>query len=58
VIGQEGDSLGGTVASVMTVPEYGIVVAATSNISYSDTFSLAVKVAEAFAEYAKTPASR
>ncbi len=38
------------VASLMTFPEYGIVVAVTSNISYADTFSLAVKIAEAFAE--------
>ncbi len=34
----------------MTVPKYGIVVAVTSNISYADTFSLAVKIAEAFTE--------
>jgi len=58
VIGQDGDSLRGMVASLMTVPKYGIVVAATSNISYADTFSLAVKIAEAFADQAKSPASR
>ena len=39
VIGHDGDSLGGMVASLMTFPEYGIVVAVTSNISYADTFS-------------------
>jgi serine beta-lactamase-like protein LACTB, mitochondrial len=50
VVGHDGDSLGGMVASLMTVPEYGIVVAVTSNISYANTFSLAVKIAEAFAE--------
>ena len=50
VVGHDGDSLGGMVASFMTVPEYGIVVAVTSNISYANTFSLAVKIAEAFAE--------
>jgi CubicO group peptidase (beta-lactamase class C family) len=50
VIGQDGDSLGGMVASLMTFPEYGIVVAVTSNISYADTSSLAVKIAEAFAQ--------
>jgi hypothetical protein len=43
-------SLGGMVASLMTVPEYGIVVAATSNISYADTFSVAIKIAESFVE--------
>jgi CubicO group peptidase (beta-lactamase class C family) len=50
VIGHDGDSLGGMVASLMTFPEYGIVVAVTSNISYADTSSLAVKIAEAFAQ--------
>jgi CubicO group peptidase (beta-lactamase class C family) len=50
VIGHNGDSLGGMVASLMTFPEYGIVVAVTSNISYADTYSIAVKVAEAFVE--------
>jgi CubicO group peptidase (beta-lactamase class C family) len=49
VVGHDGDSLGGTVASFMTLPEYGIVVSVTSNISYADTFSIAVKIAEAFA---------
>ena len=53
-IGHDGDSLGGMVASLITVPEYGVVVAATSNISYSDTFSLAVKIAQVFAEQGKT----
>jgi hypothetical protein len=40
VIGHDGDSLGGMVASLITVPHYGIVVAVTSSISYADTFSL------------------
>jgi CubicO group peptidase (beta-lactamase class C family) len=56
VIGHDGDSLGGMVASLMTVPEYGIVVAVTSNISYADTFSLAVKIAESFVEQGRRPA--
>jgi len=50
VIGHDGESLGGMVASLMTFPEYGIVVAVTSNIPYADTSSLAVKIAEAFVE--------
>jgi serine beta-lactamase-like protein LACTB len=49
-IGHNGESLGGMVASFMTFPEYGMAVAVTSNISYADTFSLAVKIAEAFAQ--------
>ena len=55
VIGHDGDSLGGMVASLMTLPEYGIVVAVTSNISFADTFSLAVKIAEAFVEEGRRP---
>ena len=55
VIGHDGDSLGGMVASLMTVPSHGIVVAVTSNISYADTFSLAVKIAEAFADRGERP---
>jgi hypothetical protein len=33
----------------MTVPEHGIVVAVTSNISHADTASIARRVAQAFA---------
>jgi serine beta-lactamase-like protein LACTB, mitochondrial len=46
--GHDGDLLGGTVASFMTFPD-GLVVAVTSNISYADTYAVALKVAEAFA---------
>ena len=49
VIGHDGDSLGGRVSSFMTFPEYGITVAVTTNISYADTYGVAVKIAEAFA---------
>jgi serine beta-lactamase-like protein LACTB len=48
VVGHDGESLGGTVASLMTFR--GIVVAVTSNISYADTPSLALTIAQAFAE--------
>ena len=48
LIGHDGESLGGMVASLMTFPEHGIVVAVTSNISYADTYSLAVSIAQAF----------
>ena len=58
VVGHDGESLGGRVASLWTFPERGIVVAVTSNISYADTFSLAAKIADAFAEPGKTPARR
>ena len=55
LIGHDGVSLGGMVASFMTFPEYGIVVSVMPNISYADTHSLAVKIAEAFAEPRKHP---
>jgi CubicO group peptidase (beta-lactamase class C family) len=50
VAGHDGDVLGGVVASLMTVRDRGIVVAVIANTSYADTFSLAVKIAEAFAD--------
>jgi CubicO group peptidase (beta-lactamase class C family) len=48
VVGHDGESLGGTVASLMTFPERGIVVAVTSNTSYADTFAIGSRIAEAF----------
>lgn len=54
-VGHDGEVLGGSVASLMTFHEHGIVVAVTSNISYADTASLALKIAEAFAEQARSP---
>lgn len=56
VAGHDGTVLGGTVASLATFPERGIVVAVMSNISYADTFSLAVRIAEAFAAQGAGPA--
>ncbi len=53
MVGYDGESLGGTVASLMTFRERGLVVAVTSNISYADTFSIALKIAEAFAAQGK-----
>jgi serine beta-lactamase-like protein LACTB, mitochondrial len=50
LVGHDGDVLGGMVASLLTVPEHGIVVSVISNSSYADTSALAVRVAEAFAE--------
>jgi CubicO group peptidase (beta-lactamase class C family) len=51
VVGHDGDSLGGMVASLMILREHGIVVSVASNTSYADTFSLASRVAQAFAEH-------
>jgi len=50
VVGHDGDSLGGMVASFMTFPKYGLVVSVISNTSYADTFAVAVDIAQAFAE--------
>jgi CubicO group peptidase (beta-lactamase class C family) len=49
VVGHDGDSLGGQVASLMIFRERALVVAVISNISYADTSSLALRVADAFA---------
>lgn len=49
MIGLDGKSQGGTVASLMTFPQYGLAVAVTSNISFADTSSVAQKIAEVFA---------
>jgi serine beta-lactamase-like protein LACTB len=46
--GTKKDFIGGT-ASLVTFPERGIVVAVTSNISFADTKSLALKIAQPFA---------
>jgi CubicO group peptidase (beta-lactamase class C family) len=56
--GHDGDSLGGMVASLLTFPEHGLVVSVTSNISYSDTFSRAVRISQAFAEQGTIPARK
>lgn len=49
VIGDDGEMMGGMVASFMTFPEHGIVVAVTSNVGFADTPSIALKIADAFA---------
>lgn len=51
--GHNGDLPGGRVASLWTFPGYGLAVAVTSNVEHADTFSVAVKIAEAFAEQMK-----
>jgi len=57
-VGHEGTLLGGMVASLMTFPEHGLVLAITSNTSYADTEALALKVAQAFAEQGKPSARK
>ena len=50
VVGHDGDLLGGMAASLLTLRKRGIVVAVTSNTAYADTFALASRIAEAFAQ--------
>ena len=49
VVGHDGSLRGGMVASFMTFPKRGLVVAATSNTSFADTYTIGVKIAQAFA---------
>jgi len=58
VVGHDGNSIGGMVASFMMFREQGIVVAVTANISHADTFSIAVKIAQAFANQGRSPAGK
>jgi CubicO group peptidase (beta-lactamase class C family) len=53
VVGHNGATLGGMVASLVTLPEQGLVVSVMSNISYADTVSLGLRIAEAFAKHGK-----
>ena len=50
--------MGGMAVSFMKFPEQGIVVSVASNTAYADTASLALKVAQAFAEQGKSPARK
>ena len=56
VVGHDGELRGGIVASFLTFPKRGLVVAVLSNIAFADTHSLGVKIAQAFA--AKPPPDR
>jgi CubicO group peptidase (beta-lactamase class C family) len=55
LVGHDGESLGGMVASFMTFRERGFVVAVTSNISFAGTRSIGLRIAEAFAAKGGTP---
>ena len=53
--GSKGEFIGGT-TYLMTFPERGMVVAVMSNISFADTKSIALNIAQAFAEQGRSPA--
>ncbi len=48
----------GASTSLLTFPERGLVVAVMANISFADTKSIALNVAQAFAEQRKSPARK
>jgi hypothetical protein len=51
--GVNGELAGGMVMSLATGRDPGVVVAVTSNMAYANTSSLAVRIADAFAEPAR-----
>ena len=54
-VGHDGTSLGGTVASLVTFPDRGLVVSVMSNISYADAEGLASRIADGFAVQGAIP---
>ena len=54
--GSKKDFIGGT-TYLMTFPERGLVVAVMTNISFADAKSIALKIAQAFAEQGRRPLS-
>jgi CubicO group peptidase (beta-lactamase class C family) len=56
-VGHDGTVLGGRVASLITFPDRGLVVAVMSNTSYADTESIALRIARVFAPAAILSAS-
>ena len=53
--GSRAEFIGGT-TYLMTFPERGLVVAVMTNISYADTKSIALNIAQTFAEQGRSPA--
>ena len=47
----DGELAGGSVMSLITRHDTGIVVAVASNVAHADTAALALKVADVFAEH-------
>jgi serine beta-lactamase-like protein LACTB len=56
--GHDGEFFIGGSTSLMTFPDRGLVVAVTTNTSFAKTFPVALKVAQAFAEQGRNPATR
>ena len=58
MVGHDGEYFVGGSSSLMTFPERGLVVAVTTNTTFADTSSIALKIAQAFAEKGKSPARK
>jgi len=58
MVGHASRTIEGASTSFLTFPERGIFVAVTANISFADTRSIALRIAEAFAEQAKRSGAR
>jgi CubicO group peptidase (beta-lactamase class C family) len=58
LVGHDGEMRGGMVASFMTFPEHGLVVAVTANTSFADTRAIGLRVAQAFIEHRPRDAGR
>jgi len=57
-VGHDGEFFIGGSTSFITFPERGLVVAVTTNISFADTSSVALKIAQAFVEQMRSPARK
>jgi len=55
MVGHDGEYFIGGSTSLMTFPERGLVVAVTTNTTFADVSSVALKIAQAFAEKGKSP---
>ena len=55
LVGHDGEFMIGGSMSLMTFSDRGLAVAVTSNISFADMRSVALKIAEAFAEQGRSP---
>jgi serine beta-lactamase-like protein LACTB, mitochondrial len=58
MVGHDGEFFIGGSTSLTTFPDRGIVVAVTTNTSFAETGPIALKIAQAFAERARSPARK
>jgi serine beta-lactamase-like protein LACTB, mitochondrial len=58
MVGHDSEYVIGGSASLMTFPERGLVVAVTTNITFADTASIALGIAQGFAQQSGSPARK